>query len=56
VFLSATLAEKKQPKQVRKRPEIRKNFNFEVAMAFLGQFVEIIHKFSSVGPGPWTGL
>jgi len=35
VFFSAVFADKKQPKQVEKMPEIRKKFNFEVLMTFL---------------------
>jgi len=40
VFLSAKFADKKQPKQEGKVPEIRKNFNFEGVMTFFGKFLE----------------
>jgi len=35
--LSAVSAGKKQSKQVRKIPEIRKNLNFEVVLTFFGK-------------------
>jgi len=34
VFLSGVSADKKQPKQVGKMPEIRKNFNFQLMTSF----------------------